>query len=150
MASIERFEDIEAWKEARRLAAAVYEITKGMPLARDFGLRDQLQRAAVSIMANIAEGFDSRSDQEFIRFLGYAFRSASELQSHLYIALDHGYIDQEKFAQLYSQAVGVKKLLNGFIRYLQFKPRGRSEQPATDSALRTTDKGAKQHENPHS
>jgi len=137
--AIERFEDIEAWKAARRLAGSVYAVSKKIDLAKDFGLKDQLQRAAVSIMANIAEGFDSRSDQEFIRFLSYAFRSASELQSHLYIALDQGYISQEQFDQLYTEAVGVKKLLNGFIRYLQSKPRSRCEPRTPDCGPRTTD-----------
>jgi len=141
--AIERFEDIEAWKAARALTTAVYAAIRQTKLATDFGLRDQLQRAAVSIMANIAEGFDSRSDQEFIRFLSYAFRSASELQSHLYIALDQGYVSQEQFDQLYSEAVGVKKLLNGFIRYLQSKPRSRRGQ-------RTTHHGQKELKHAHS
>ncbi|MCR4392074.1 MAG: four helix bundle protein [Candidatus Acetothermia bacterium] len=135
--AIERFEDIEAWKAARSLAGSVYAVSKKTDLAKDFGLKDQLQRAAVSIMANIAEGFDSRSDQEFIRFLSYAFRSASELQSHLYIALDQGYVSQEQFDQLYTEAVGVKKLLNGFIRYLQSKLRSRCGPRTTHHAPRT-------------
>jgi four helix bundle protein len=117
--AIERFEDIEAWKAARKLVASLYEVVRSSDLQRDFGLRDQMQRAAVSIMANIAEGFDGRSDQEFIRFLGYAFRSASELQSHLYVAEDQGYIDRATFERLYDQATIAKKLLNGFIRYLK-------------------------------
>ncbi len=117
--AIERFEDIEAWKAARRLANDVYQVAGRGRLSRDFGLRDQMQRAATSIMANIAEGFDSRTDQEFIRFLGYAFRSASELQSHLYIALDQGYVAQDVFERLYDDAVRTKKRLNGFIRYLK-------------------------------
>lgn len=82
-------------------------------------MRDQVQRAAVSIMANIAEGFDSRSNQEFLRFLGYAYRSATELQSHLYVAVDQSYVDQEGFDKLYQQTAKVHKLLNGFIRYLK-------------------------------
>ena len=117
--AIERFEDIEAWKTARSLVHTLYETIRGSQLGRDFGLRDQMQRAAVSIMANIAEGFDGRSDQEFVRFLGYAYRSASELQSHLYVAEDRGYIDHATFNRLYDQATIVKKLLNGFIRYLK-------------------------------
>ena len=107
--AIERFEDIEAWKVARRLANAVYEAIRQTGLDRDFGLRDQMQRAVVSIMANIAEGFDSRSDQEFIRFLGYAFRSASELQSHLYVARDQAYLAHNDFDRLYADATTVKR-----------------------------------------
>ncbi len=116
---IERFEDIEAWKAARSLVQSLYDTVRGSALERDFGLRDQIQRAAVSIMANIAEGFDARSDQEFTRFLGYSFRSASELQSHLYVAEDQGYMDRATFNGLYDQATIIKKLLNGFIRYLK-------------------------------
>ena len=116
---IERFEDIEAWQAARRLTQAIYDVTGAGGLSRDFGLRDQMRRSAVSIMANIAEEFDSLSDGEFLRFLGYAYRSTSETQSHLYVALDQAYIDQGAFDQLYGDAVGVKKLLSGFIRYLR-------------------------------
>jgi len=117
--AIEQFEDVEAWQAARVLAAAIYDLSKATPLGRDYGLRDQIQRAAVSVMANIAEGFDARSDLEFRRFLGYAYRSATETQSHLYVALDQGYADDELFARLYDQAQTVKKLLNGFIWYLE-------------------------------
>jgi len=116
---IERFEDIQAWEVARRLTGEIYRSAKRKGFEKDFGLRDQIQRAAVSIMANIAEGFDGRSTQEFIRFLGYAFRSATEVQSHLYVALDQDYLVKDEFADLYQQAVETKKLINGFIRYLK-------------------------------
>jgi len=116
---IERFEDIEAWKVARKLAQGIYALTSQPKVVKDFGLRDQIQRAAVSVMANIAEGFDGRSTKEFIRFLGYAFRSATEVQSHLYVALDQAYLMKDDFDDLYQQAVETKKLINGFIRYLR-------------------------------
>ncbi len=87
--------------------------------ARDFGLRDQVQRAAVSIMANIAEGFDSQGNKSFIQFLGYALRSATEVQSHLYVALDQRYVSREVFDDLYQQAVKVKSIIHGFMRYLR-------------------------------
>jgi len=116
---IERFEDIQAWEVARRLTGGIYRSAKRKGFEKDFGLRDQIQRAAVSIMANIAEGFDGRSTQEFIRFLGYAFRSATEVQSHLYVALDQDYLVKDEFADLYQQAVETKKLINGFIRCLK-------------------------------
>ena len=116
---IERFEDIEAWKAARKLAQGIYALTAQPRFAKDFGLRDQIQRAAVSVMANIAEGFDGRSPQEFIRFLSYAFRSATEVQSHLYVTLDQAYLMKDEFDDLYQQAVETKKLINGFIRYLR-------------------------------
>ncbi len=117
--AIERFEDIEAWKAARDLAARIYAAATKEPFNRDFGLRDQIQRAAVSVMANIAEGFDSQSNKAFIQFLGYALRSATELQSHLYVALDREYVSQDTFDDLYQGAVTVKSIIHGFMRYLR-------------------------------
>jgi four helix bundle protein len=116
---IDRFEEIEAWKAARELTREIYALTRQEAFSKDFGLRDQIQRASVSVMANIAEGFDGRSTREFIRFLGYAFRSATEVQSHLYVALDQEYLMKNEFDNLYQQAVETKKLINGFIRYLR-------------------------------
>jgi four helix bundle protein len=130
MMKIERFEDIEGWQEARVLARLVYEVTSKGQFARDFRLRRQIEDAAASVMANIAEGFDAGSDAEFIRFLGYARRSASEVQSHLYIALDRGYVTEKEFEAIYQKAVQVKKLINGFIRYLR-KSQAKTTRPRT-------------------
>jgi four helix bundle protein len=116
---IEKFEDIEAWKKGRELAKGIYTVTAKGEFAKDFGLRDQIQRATVSIMANIAEGFDANSDDEFVRFLRYALRSATEVQSHMYVAADQGYISKDEFTQLYDQGTEVKSLIAGFIRYLK-------------------------------
>jgi four helix bundle protein len=116
---IERFEDIQGWQKARKLARLVYQVTSQGAFARDFRLRDQIQDAAGSVMANVAEGFDGGSDVEFIRFLRYARRSASEVQSHLYLALDQGYIAQAQFDAIYETAAETKRLIGGFIRYLQ-------------------------------
>ena len=121
MALIKKFEDIIAWQEARKLVASVYRLTSTGALAKDFGLRDQLQRAAVSAMTNIAEGFDCESKIEFARFLGIARRSAVEVQSLLYAALDVGYINQETFNIEYQQAEKTKALIGGLKRSL--KPR---------------------------
>lgn len=120
---IERFEDIEAWKAGRALASTVYDVCCETGLAKDYGLRDQIQRSAVSIMANIAEGFDSLTNAEFIRFLGYAARSATEVQSHLYVALDRKYVTDDAFKMIYGQTVIVKNLVFGFIRYLRSTPK---------------------------
>ena len=114
MALIKRFEDIRAWQEARGLVKEIYQITRQGDFARDFGLKDQIQRASVSVMTNIAEGFDDDSKAEFARFLGYSRRSAVEVQSLLYAALDIGYIDQVKFDELYQQAEKTKALVGGF------------------------------------
>jgi four helix bundle protein len=116
---ITRFEDIHAWQVARELCKAVYHLTKNEKFSRDFGLVDQARRAAVSIMANIAEGFDSRSNSEFIQFLYYALRSASELQSHFYVALDQSYVVESQFAETYEETSKVKSMIFGFIDYLR-------------------------------
>jgi four helix bundle protein len=114
MALIERFEDIFAWQEARELVKQIYAITGEGVFAKDFDLRSQIQRAAVSVMTNIAEGFDCESKIEFSRFLGIARRSAVEVQSLLYTAFDVGYIDQATFDELYEKARKTKALIGGF------------------------------------
>jgi four helix bundle protein len=114
MALIKRFEDIHAWQEARKLTRLIYRTSTSGLLARDFGLRDQLRRAAVSTMANIAEGFDCDSKLEFARFLGIARRSAVEVQSLLYVAFDAGYVNQNTFDGAYEQAAKTKGLIGGF------------------------------------
>jgi four helix bundle protein len=119
MASIEKFEDIEAWQKARELTREIYRITNQGSFARDFGLRDQIRRAAVSIMSNIAEGFGRGGNKEFIQFLSTAKGSSSEVQAQLYVALDVEYITKEQFRQLYDLAQSSGKLTGGFIRYLQ-------------------------------
>ena len=118
MASIKGFEDIEGWKLARRLTNEIYIISNRGGFERDFGLKDQIRRASGSIMHNIAEGFDAGTDPEFIRFLRYALRSATEVQSQLYIAKDQKYISPEEFTKLYDLAQQVRKTINGLIRYL--------------------------------
>ncbi len=121
MTLIRRFEDILAWQEARKLVQDIYKITSGGEFSKDFGLRDQIQRAAVSIMANIAEGFDCESHIEFARFLGIARRSAVEVQSLLYVAWDIGYIDENAFKIENIQAEKTKALIGGLKKSL--KPR---------------------------
>jgi four helix bundle protein len=118
MAGITRFEDIKAWQEARRLTHQIYSITGKGAFTKDFGLKDQIQRAAVSTMANIAEGFDCDSNAEFSRFLGFARRSAAEVQSLLYAALDIGYINEGEFRSCYDQAAKAKALIGGFKKYI--------------------------------
>ena len=122
MATIKRFEDIRGWQSARELTNLVYKITSQGNFSKDFGLRDQIRRATISVMSNIAEGFDAGSDTEFVRFLGYSRRSASEVQSQLYTALDQQYITQDLFDKTYQQAEIAKKQINALISYLH-KPR---------------------------
>src|SRR6185295_10350147 len=101
MPGITRFEDIQAWQTARELTALIYKRSEQGQFARDFGLRDQIRRAAVSIMSNIAEGFESRTDTQFVNYLGHARASAGEVRSQLYIALDLKYVSQEEFKESY-------------------------------------------------
>jgi four helix bundle protein len=116
---IERFEDIEAWQICRRLAQEIFKVSFVGAFGRDFGLRDQINRSAGSSMDNIAEGFDGGSNAEFIRFLGYAQRSCSEVKSQLYRALDRSYIDNEQFEHLFEMADEAQAKIGGFIRYLK-------------------------------
>jgi four helix bundle protein len=113
MVLIKRFEDIIGWQEARKLVKDVYQLTGKGDFAKDFGMRDQIQRAAVSVMTNIAEGFDCDSQAEFARFLGYSRRSAVEVQSLLYAALDIGYINKTTFDTQHQQAEKAKALIGG-------------------------------------
>lgn len=123
MANITKFEDLIAWQEARVLVKMVYKMTSDGPLAKDFGMRDQIQRASVSVMANIAEGFDCESTAEFARFLGIARRSAVEVQSLLYAALDVGHIKQDVFKSHYEQAKKCKALIGGLKQGILKHPR---------------------------
>jgi four helix bundle protein len=116
---IEKFEDLDSWKVARELTNEIYSITKKEKFSKDFGLKDQIQRASVSILANIAEGFDSRSDKSFINFLNYAYRSATEVQSLLYVASDQKYISDAEFDKIYLDIKKIHGLIGGLIKYLK-------------------------------
>src|SRR5262249_37040639 len=116
---ITRFEEIDAWKAARRLAHEIFVITEGREFERDLFLLREMRSTTTSIMANIAEGFDSASHAEFSRFLKISRRSATELQSHLYVAIDRGYLNQKRFDELYKASNDVKNLIGGFLRYLK-------------------------------
>lgn len=119
MSKINRFEDIEAWQESRNLLNQVYKLTTKDGFSDDWELKNQIKRSVISVMSNIAEGFDRASDKEFIKFLRISTGSCAELKSQLYIALDQDYISQEEFDSAYEQATKVNKLINGFIRYLK-------------------------------
>ena len=132
MASITSFEDIEAWQCARELTRQVYRVTGSGCFSRDFGLRDQIQRASVSVMANIAEGFERDGKGEFLQFLSVAKGSAGEVRAHLYVAPDQQYIDQATFNQLSSLAVRTSKMIYGLMQYLRRSAhRGSKYRPAT-------------------
>jgi four helix bundle protein len=127
-----RFEDLVAWQRARELAGQNYRCTKDEPFRRDFGLSGQIQRAAVSVMANIAEGFEKNRNPEFGRYLDIARGSLAEVRSHLYIASDVGYIDSERLGQLLTLADDTGKVLAGLRRSLT-----RPQSPTGHRALGT-------------
>ena len=125
MATITRFEDIDAWQTARHLTNVIYELTDQGAFVRDYGLKDQIRRAAVSVMSNIAEGFESRTQPLFVDFLGRAKASAGEVRSQLYIALDRRYITQAQFDEAYDLADKCSRQIYRFISYLESRPNAR-------------------------
>jgi four helix bundle protein len=122
MATIKRFEEIEAWINARKLTNMVYDFTNESLFSKDFGLKDQIRRSAVSVMSNIAEGFESHTQALFADFLGRAKGSVGELRSQLYISLDCGYINEDEFNQAISLAEHTSKQLYRLIAYLKTQP----------------------------
>ena len=125
MTAITRFEEIEAWKAARQLTNMVYALSNKEGFNRDFGLRDQIRRASISVMSNIAEGFESRTDVQFINFLGMARASAGEVRAQLYIALDQKYITDNQFKEAYTLAEKCARQIAKFMTYLEANPRQR-------------------------
>lgn len=118
MARIERFEDIESWKCAREAARLVYALSSDGDFAKDFALRDQIRRAVISIMSNIAEGFEREGNKEFANFLSIAKGSCAEARAQLYIALDGRYKTETQFEETYTQLDTTGRLIGGFMRYL--------------------------------
>ena len=119
MTKVRRFEDLICWQKARSLANTIHSLTRHPEFSKDFRLRDQILDAAGSVMHNIAEGSDAGTDPEFIRFLKMSRRSASEVQSELYLALDRKYMVEAELKPAYDQADEVKRLVNGLIAYLR-------------------------------
>ena len=132
MTTFKRFEEMHAWQSARELVRLVYTATKQTDFSRDFALRDQIRRAAISVMSNIAEGFGTGTDADFVRFLGYARRSASEAQSQLYAALDQNYISSEKFEEIRTKASITERQINALIGYLA---RSKREQTIKEESV---------------
>ena len=118
MSTVKRFEDLRVWKSSRELVKIIYKLSNQGTFQKDYGLRDQIRRAVISVMSNIAEGFGAGSDAEFVRFLGYSRRSLSEALSQLYAALDLEYISQLDFDNVYKMGIETEKQLNAFISYL--------------------------------
>jgi four helix bundle protein len=125
MTTAKRFEDLEVWQKAKELTNLIYNDSSDGTFARDFGLRDQMRRAAVSIMSNIAEGFECQTQAMFIKYLAHAKGSAGELRAQLYIARDQGYITDEEFKTMFSMAEICSKQLSRFMQYLESQPNAR-------------------------
>ncbi len=119
MARIEQFEDIESWKSAREVTRLIYEVSSNEKFCRDFALVNQIRRASISILSNIAEGFERSGNKEFINFLSIAKGSCGEVRSQLYIAFDQKYINEAKFRETSEKLKETSRLIAGFMKYLQ-------------------------------
>lgn len=119
MATFKRVEDIEVWQRARVLTREIYRISNLGNFSKDFGLRDQIRRASVSIMSNIAEGFERSGSGEFAQFLSMAKGSSGEVRTQLYIALDQNYVNQADFKRLISDIDEIARMINGLMMYLR-------------------------------
>jgi four helix bundle protein len=119
MSRIERFEDLEVWKLSRSLANLIYNVSSVGNFARDFALRDQIRRASISVVSNIAEGFERDGDKEFIQFLFMAKGSCGEVRAQLYLASDRAYLSEEQFSTLTRHATELSRMISGLIKYLR-------------------------------
>ena len=132
MATAEQFEDLRCWQTGRRLTDLVYGYSENGAFANDFSLKDQIRRASISIMSNIAEGFNSRTRGIFVDLLGRARGSASEVQAQLYVALDRGYIHRDEFEEAYDLADKVSRQIYRFTQYLESQS---AEENVRESAV---------------
>lgn len=121
MATFSKFEEIQAWQKAKDVTLLIYHITANSNFAKDFGLKDQIRRASVSIMANIAEGHGRRTSIEFANFINIARGSTAEVQSHLHIARGLNYIDQKEFDEIYQTLTEISRMLLSLAQYLRSK-----------------------------
>ncbi len=123
MAAFKKFEDIKAWQKARQSSRLIYKLSSQGEFAKDFALKDQTRRSSISIMGNIAEGFGRRSNKEFANFLNIAHGSATEVQSHLYVALDLDYVKQDAFNEVYEALEEISRMIVSLIQHLQNDPK---------------------------
>ncbi len=119
MATFRSFEEIDAWQKARVLAREIYSVTDRGPFSKDFGLKDQIRRASISVLSNIAEGFERDSKKEFIQFLSMAKGSAGEVKAQLYVAMDQGYLTQSEFDKVAALVNETGRMIGGLIGYLK-------------------------------
>jgi four helix bundle protein len=119
MAKIEKFEDLEVWKMSRIAVREIYEISSSERFSRDFALVNQIRRASISILSNIAEGFERSGDKEFLQFLAIAKGSCGEVRAQLYIALDQNYIEEIRFREISGKLLEISRMISGLMKYLQ-------------------------------
>ena len=119
MAKIERFEDLDLWKDAVKMGVSIYKVTEEGKMAKDFSARDQRRRAAISVSNNIAEGFEYNNNKAFVRFLMYAKGSAGELRSQLFVLREAGILEENKFHTLWENALKLSKSIEGLRKYLR-------------------------------
>ena len=136
MAKVESFEDLEVWKLARVLAGKIHSFSSQGDFCKDYGFKDQIQRAAVSIVSNVAEGFERQSNNQFLHFLDIAVGSAGEVRAQLYLALDFGYIDRQQFLDATSDAKKIGRMLTKLMQYLRTVP-NRPDVPVKPSNFQT-------------
>jgi four helix bundle protein len=133
MGAFKSFEEILAWQKARELTKFIYIVSSSDKFDKDFSLKDQIRRSAVSVMANIAEGYDRRGDKEFVRFLNIAKGSLSEVKSHLFVAFDIGYVNNGKLESLFNLIDEIAKLISGLIKYLKSNLDTKNKKPTTSN-----------------
>jgi len=119
MASVKKFEDLEVWKLSREISRLIYSVSSNGSFAKDFALTNQIRRAAISILSNIAEGFERNGDKEFIQFLTVAKGSCGEVRAQLYVAFDQGYVNEELFLSVRQRVEEASRMISGLIKYLK-------------------------------
>lgn len=119
MSAVKKFEDLEVWIAAKDFCVTIYKITENENLKRDFGLKDQIRRASISILSNISEGFERNGNKEFIQFLSYSKGSAGEVRAQLYVIKELNFITENEFVELNDKITQISKMLSGFINYLK-------------------------------
>ena len=137
MASLNRFEDLECWQEARKLVRQIYEITNRSKFSRDYELKNQIRRSAISVMANTAEGFHRSSNKDFMKFLDYSRSSIAETLSHCYVALDQKYIEETELIDIKRQAEIIWRKINSLISYLKRNTTQASKTNLTNKTNKT-------------
>ncbi len=119
MAKIDSFEDLVAWQKSKPFAVKIYKVTDDGKFARDFGLRDQIRRASISIVSNVAEGFERKGNKEFLQFLFYSLGSVAEVKTQLIISYELNYIEENTFNELNEQIIEIQKIIKGLVSYIK-------------------------------